>query len=142
MSICQEAKEILQKVKTLDVLIESKRREISHLREKLYYKGLSYGEKISSSFQSDSREMMIATIIDYETELRKDVENLIELKKNIAVTIEKIKDADCIDVLYKRYFEFKTWDVIADEMHRVRRQVTRIHGKALYLFYKNYYECP
>ena len=136
MTSSQEAKEKLKEVKKLDNLIESKRREIIYLREKLYYKGLSYGEKIQGSFQSDQRENMIASIVDYEAELHKDIDKLIELKKEISTTIDKIEDADCVNVLYKRYFEYKTWEKISDEMFLTPRRVLQIHGKALIQFYK------
>ena len=45
--------------------------------------------------------------------------------------IDKIEDADCVDVLYKRYFQFKKWEQIAVEKNYSYQGICKIHGKAL-----------
>lgn len=135
MTPSQKAKDRLLEVRRLDKLISMKQNEICHLRNKLYYKGVSYGERIQGGHIANQREELLTTILDYEAELTKDIDNLIDAKKNLSNLIENLEDPDFIDVLYKRYFEYKNWEVIAVEKNMSIRQIFRVHGKALYQFY-------
>lgn len=101
--------------------------------------GISYEPKIGVSGAINTKspqEKYLATCIEYEEELAKDIDNLVMLKREAMHLIDQINDANCIDVLYKRYFEYKKWEEIAVEMDYDYRTVLRIHGKALVEFNK------
>ena len=98
-------KDRLPEVRWLDKLISIKQNEISRLWNKLYYKSVSYGERIQGGHIANQREELLATILDYEAELTKEIDNLLDSKKHLSNLIENLENPDSIDILYKRYFE-------------------------------------
>ena len=45
--------------------------------------------------------------------------------------IDALENIDMIDLMYKRYFQCKKWEQIAEELHMSYRNVIRLHAKAL-----------
>ena len=70
-------------------------------------------------------------IIDLEEHINKEVELLMELKKEIRVVITTVEDTDERMVLKYRYVHNYTWEQIGNELHADARTVRRWHGKAL-----------
>ena len=127
-----DAKTYLRQVKLLDIHISNKLEELQRLR------GLSY--KISSSlnpnFVSGSRNMdkigdSIAKIVDLEVEINREIDLYVNKKREITDIIEKVTDPDQLEVLYRRYIQFETFETIASEMNMTYRNACYIHGKAL-----------
>ena len=54
-----------------------------------------------------------------------------EKKNEIITTIQKLEDPRYIDILYKRYVEFETFERIADEKVYSWRHILRLHKQAL-----------
>lgn len=126
-----KAKEYLLQVERVVKLINIKQKEIDKLRLMTEYKAVRYDiERVSGGTPTD-RTDIICKIVDYEIELKKDIEKLVELKKEIIKTIETINNADYVTLLYLRYFEFKTWEEISIDMHFSYRWVLIMHGRAL-----------
>ena len=126
-----EAKKLLMQIKKLDKLIENKQVEIQKLRSQLSYKGISYGDKVQSSVVGNPTTEKIAKIVDYEKELNDDIENLLNLKKETTKLIDSLEDADEIDVLYQRYYQYLNWEEIAVNKCMTCRSIYKLHGKAL-----------
>ena len=126
-----KAKDYLLQIKKIDKLIENKQIEIQRLRSQLTYKGTTYGDKVQSSVVGNPTTEKIAQIVDYEKELNQDIDKLIGLKKETTKLIDSLEDADEIDVLYKRYFQYLTWEEIAFDMKLTCRSIQRLHGQAL-----------
>ena len=61
-------------------------------------------------------------------------------KQEIITALDSVGDNILRQLLIHRYIEFKRWDSIAAEMCYSKRQVTRMHGKAL-LKIKDVLEC-
>lgn len=118
-------------IKKLDKLIENKQIEIQKLRTKLTYKGISYGDKVQASIIGNPTTEAIAQIVDYEAELNNDIDKLIDLKRETTKIIDSLDDADMIDLLYQRYFQYKEWEEIAVNIGMTCRNVHRLHGRAL-----------
>lgn len=135
MTKCQKAKDKLRQIQKLDNLINNKQREIQKLRMQLYSKGSNYGERISGGTPKSEADRIIK-IVDFETEMNKDIDRLIDLKKETMKQIDQLENPDYIDLLYKRYFMFWNWEQIADAQCICLRQVYRRHGEALLEFQK------
>ena len=86
MTPSQKTKNWLLEVRRLEKLSSIKKNEISHLGNKIYYKDFSYGEWIQGAYIANEREELLATILDYETELTKDIDTLIDAKKHPFLT--------------------------------------------------------
>lgn len=130
---CNAAKEFLQQVKLCDMHINEKLAEMERLKA-LTTKITSTWKtdvSVSGSGNQDKLGFAIAKIIDLEADINKAVDEFVDKKKEVSMIIEKIKEPDQVAVLYKRYFQFETWEQIACEMHMTYRNVCYIHGRAL-----------
>ncbi len=127
-----QAKEYLNQIRKYDILIENKTQMILRLR----MQGESItvamdGERVQSSGPHDKLGDIVAEIVDLRAAIRENVEQMTRIKAEVISTIDKVGDADLINVLYKRYVLFKSWTTIADEMAFTERNVQLLHGKAL-----------
>lgn len=127
------AKEYLSQIRLMDMKINNKLKELEHLKEmSTTLAGFSFMERVQTSKETgDTIGKTIAKIIDYQHEINKDIDALVDLKKEIIGSIEKLADSDYIELLYKRYVEFKKWEQIAVDMNYDIRWVYRLHGRAL-----------
>lgn len=126
-----KAKDYLLQVRRINKLIELKQNEINKLNLYLGVKAVNYeGERVQSSNTMD-RTDLICKIVDFEIELKEYIKQLIDLKKEIMQTIDKLDDADLIKLLYLRYFDFKTWEEIAITMNYSYRWILKLHGISL-----------
>lgn len=124
------AKEYLSQLRRYDRMIESKKAEIEQIRLSLEYKSVSYdGQRVQGG--GASREDMICKMLDFERDMEDQVRELIELKKEIMAQIDKLDQAEYIQLLYLRYLEFKTWEEISVKMNFSYRYVLKLHGRAL-----------
>lgn len=126
-----KAKDYLLQVRRINKLIELKQNEINKLNLYLGVKAVNYeGERVQSSNTMD-RTDLICKIVDFEIELKEYIKQLIDLKKEIMQTIDKLDEADLIKLLYLRYFDFKTWEEIAITMNYSYRWILKLHGISL-----------
>lgn len=126
-----KAKDYLLQVRRINKLIELKQNEINKLNLYLGVKAVNYeAERVQSSNTTD-RTDLICKIVDFEIELKEYIKQLIDLKKEIMQTIDKLDDADLIKLLYLRYFDFKTWEEIAITMNYSYRWILKLHGISL-----------
>lgn len=126
-----KAKDYLLQVRRINKLIELKQNEINKLNLYLGVKAVNYeAERVQSSNTTD-RADLICKIVDFEIELKEYIKQLIDLKKEIMQTIDKLDDADLIKLLYLRYFDFKTWEEIAITMNYSYRWILKLHGISL-----------
>ena len=122
----------LEQVKLCDTHINNKLAELSSLKDMVTHITASLGgEVVSGGSNQDKLGDAIAKIIDLENEINNAVDAYIDKKKQVGAVLDKLTDPDQIKVLHKRYFEDKTWEEIACEMHMTYRNVCYIHGRAL-----------
>ena len=82
------------------------------------------------SRDNDKTGKIVSEIADLKYELEIDFSKLIKIRRNTFRMIEQLSDTQ-ICIIYKRYFENKTWDIIANEMHYNKRWVLQLHNRAL-----------
>ena len=80
---------------------------------------------------SSKVERAVLKIIEVEESLKHDVEDLVELKKEIMATIQAVSDVELQTLLEKRYLCFLSWEKIAVEMHYSIQHIYRMHDTAL-----------
>ena len=76
-------------------------------------------------------ERAVLKIIEVEDSLKRDVEDLVELKKEIMQTIHSVSDVELQTLLEKRYLCFLSWEKIAVDMHYSIQHIFRMHDQAL-----------
>ena len=136
-----KAKEYLQQLKRFDTVIHQKMNEIQDLR----LKSQSIGsidcskEAVQTSSSGDaSFAKLINRIIDLETEIETEIEKYACEKHKIINQIQTLEQTKHIDILYKRYVEFKRLQMIAVEMNFTYQYVVELHGYALKEFQRTY----
>lgn len=127
------AKEFLAQVELCDIHITNKLDELQHLKDMVLKITSTWKPDVTSggSGSQDKLGDAVSKIVDMEEEVNRAVDNYVDKKKEVNAVLDKIKDPDQVSVLYKRYFQYMTWEQIACDMHMTFRNVCYIHGKAL-----------
>lgn len=126
------AKEYMEQARFLDMQINSKTEQLKALNELATKVTTVYSDMPHSPNRNTSRmEETIAKIIDLENEIDKDINILVDLKKEIIGVVSKVGTPEYRTILEMRYLQFKKWEQIALLMSTDLRWVYRMHGKAL-----------
>ena len=129
-----KAKEYLQQLQRLDIVINQKIKEVHDLRLQAQSGGgFDYSkERVQSSPSGDAPfANMIARIADLEDEINAEIDRFVDEKHKIINQIQGLKNSDYISLLFKRYVEFKKFETIAVEMNFTYQYVLNMHGYAL-----------
>ncbi len=126
------AKAYLGQAYRLDQRINSKLEQIASLNElatKCTYTltGMPRNPSHNTSTMADA----VAKIIDLQAEINRDIDRLVDLKREIVRLIKTVDNTECQTLLELRYLCFKTWEQIAVDMGYTIDNVYRIHRKAL-----------
>lgn len=126
------AKEYLEQARFLDLHIDAKLEEVERLNA-LATKATSVYSDIPGSPSRDTAKMAktIEKIVDLENEINRDIDSLVDLKRDISNVIKQVQNQEYQYILEQRYLNFKTWEQIAAEMTFYIRHVYRLHGEAL-----------
>lgn len=126
------AQEFLKQVRLYDIHINNKLEEKARL-EALAQKITSAwgGEHVSGSGKLDKLGDAIAKIIDMEREIDRAVDAFEDKKQEVKSVLEKIQNADQLEVLYKVYIQYESLEKVACEMNMTYRNACYIHGRAL-----------
>ena len=125
-------KEFLNKIRKIDLLIDCKLEQVNELRSLLCGGAIRYDkDKVQSSVDPDSMTDIVAKIIELEQKINEDIDRLIDIKTKAREMIEMLENDREKVILYKRYFDGKSFEELAVECGYSWRQVHRIHGKAL-----------
>lgn len=125
-------KERMQQINIANRMIENKQEEIQRLHDLATRVTTSVeNERVQSSGSDDKMADIICSATDLEAQLEKDISDFIKLRREIMNEIDALDNIDMIDIMYKRYFQCKKWELIAEELNMSYRNVIRLHGKAL-----------
>lgn len=136
-----KAKEYLQQLQRLDTVINQKIKEACDLRLKARsIGGIDYSkEKVQTSSSGDAPFVkLIGRIAELEAEINAEIDAFVDKKHKIINQIQVLKNRKHIEVLYKRYVEFKRFEVVAVEMGYTYQYTRELHGYALREFEKTY----
>lgn len=126
------AKAYLSQSLRLNQRINSKLEQIQSLRELAtkctpFLIGMPKAPNQDGSLMADT----VLKIIDLEEELQKDIDRLVDLKKEIMAVVKAVDNMECQTLLEQRYLCFKSWEQIAVDMGYNVRHVYRLHDEAL-----------
>lgn len=126
------AKEYLEQAIRLDQRINAKIEQVASLNE-LATKctstitGMPHAPSKSTSPMADA----VAKIIDLQDEINRDIDRLVDLKREIVGVIKAVDSPEYQTVLEKRYLCFMPWEQIAVDMSYDLRYLFKIHARAL-----------
>lgn len=109
--------------------MENTREELAKI-ESLLLQGVSFEEKLGSG-DNNKNERVIFKLLELKDKLIDQLNDFINSIAEITQTINQLEDVNEITVLHKRYIQFKTFSVIAEEMSYSTRQTYRIHDQGV-----------
>lgn len=134
-------KDYLNQINRLNRMINNKISEISQLRELAYsVSSIKNEEKVQTSLKPDSIGCTIAKLEDMEKDIDRTIDEYRDKKCKIISQIDGMEDENYYNILFSRYIEKKSFELIATEMSFSYRNITRLHGKALKAFELKYGE--
>ena len=126
-------------------MIDIKANEVAKLRALIDVGAVRYDrDKVMGGGGDDKMADTVVKIVELEEEINKDIDILIEHKKLAMDMIKSLDDDREQVILYKRYFEKKSFEQISVDTNYSWRQVHRLHGRALVALdnkYKDVIEC-
>jgi len=126
------AREYLNQAYRLDQRINSKIEQVQALNE-LATKctstitGMPRNPSPSQSPMADA----VCKIIDLQNEINRDIERLVDLKRDIVTLIKSVVDTEQQTLLEKRYLCFMQWEQIAVDMNYSIHHLYKLHSTAL-----------
>lgn len=126
------AKDYLLQARFLDDRINSKTQQIASLNELAAKCTTTFSDMPRNPNRGHSRvEDCVIKIIELEDSLKKDIEKLVDLKKEIMGVIKAVPNVEYQTLLEKRYLCFITWEQIAVDMNYSMQHIHRMHSAAL-----------
>ena len=126
------AKDYLLQARFLDDRINSKTQQIASLNELATKCTTTFSDMPRNPNRGHYRvEDCVIKIIDLEDSLKKDIEKLVDLKKEIMGVIKAVPNVEYQTLLEKRYLCFITWEQIAVDMNYSMQHIHRMHSAAL-----------
>ncbi|MGI6040982.1 MAG: hypothetical protein ACOYBH_02000 [Candidatus Alectryocaccobium sp.] len=130
------AKQYLGQIRILDIKIRQRQREAAELKLATTCTGSisAQGEKVQTSASGDKLLNAVARYVDLEAEIQGMIKDMQKRRHKIIAEIQDLDDARYIQVLFKRYVEYKKFELIAVEMGYDFVWVRKLHKQALMQF--------
>ena len=129
------AKEYLSQIAILKTKIQQKQQELQELFE---FDGLSATRYDAQKSTKQARDAAFVRTIEKRdilaNKINKMISKYIFLKNKIIAQIHEVDNVSYIQILYKKYVEFKRLEDIADEMSYSHDRIRHLHGEALQAF--------
>jgi len=125
-------KEYLSQAYRIDQRINSKLEQVASLRD-LARKATATLSDMPHNPNNNvhSMEGIIVKILDLENEINQEIDELVDLKREIVTIIKRIENPVYQTLLELRYLGFKSWEQIAVEMGYSLQHVFRLHDRSL-----------
>ena len=126
------AKEYLSQAYRLDQRINSKLEQVESLnalatKVSSTLTGMPKNPNRAASTMADA----MAKIIDLQADINRDIDALVDLKRDIVVLVKRVDCAEYQTILEKRYLCFMTWEQIAVDLNYSIHHLYKLHNAAL-----------
>lgn len=127
------AKEYLKQIKILDMQIGQKQSEFDTLkRSRTYIGSMDYSqERVQTSTNGTGFTNMSEKLADMQREINDEIDQFHDMRHTRINQIQQLTRIDYVDILFRRYVQYQSFEVIADKMSRSYPRVCHIHGDAL-----------
>ena len=128
------AKEYLSQAYRLDQRINSKLEQVASLNQ-LATKCTHTitGMPRNPGHGTSTIAEVVTKIVDLQADINRDIDSLVDLKREIVGVIKAVDNTECQTLLELRYLCFKSWEQIAVDMGYNVRHVYRLHDVAVSL---------
>lgn len=132
-----KAKEYLERIGKHDKAIEKKLDELTSL-DSLVKRVTPVMNTTGASCGGNQDKLgdAIAKIVDLRKEVNRDVDILVDMKREAYHILRKLKNEEHYKVLEMRYLQYMSFEQIAVNINRSKRWAEKLHGRALQAFGK------
>lgn len=124
------AEEFLLQIKKIDTVIDNKLIEITQWKDRATSTTtILTPDKVQSSGSQQKMADSVERWIDLEREINADIDELIKVKKQVLVVLEKVSNAEQYDVLHKLYVQHKDFPSVQAVADAVDRSVTWVQTR-------------
>lgn len=126
----------LYQVKILDAKIKQKQEQYKQLYESAHsVSAVRYDkEPIQKSINTGTLEKSVIRYLELEEEIKNEIISFQEIKQKIINEIHAIEDDRFINLLYKKYIQFKDLNLIAREMNYSYDYIKELHRNSIKAF--------
>ena len=127
-------KEYLKRLQFLDIKINQKVKELNDLRMmSRSVKSTDYSkERVQATLSNAaSFESSVLRINELESVIDSEIDYFVDLKHTIINQIQSLDNQCYVEILYKRYIEYKRLELVAVEMKYSYARIRHLHGHAL-----------
>ena len=121
-------KQWLMRARNIDREIDSLVKARGELYDRVTKITQSYTGDVVQSTKDPHR---FEALTEYEMEIDRQIDKLIDVKREINSAINELHDWRLRSVMFERYLANKKWEEIAVELHFSYQHVCRLHGRAL-----------
>jgi len=125
-----DIREYLGMCSKLDGIINSKLEYLERLKS-LIYKTSNMSDVRVSDSSKDNTERLIVKIIDLQDEINRDIDSLVDLKREIRELISKVEPFELRSILDLKYVCGLRLEDVALKLNYSIRHIMRLHAKAL-----------
>ena len=128
-----KAIDYLEQIEKIDAKIETKMEELERLQTLAEKTTASIGgERVEATGNQQKLEDCVIKIVKVQEEINASIDRFVDYKKEAMELIDHACDADCIRLLYKRYFSYMKWEEIAVDMNYTYQWISGgLHQRAL-----------
>ena len=132
-----ESTKYLREIKKLDSIINSQLDEVDSLYAMITrITPVLKDDVVTGSGNTDKIGNAISKIVDLREEINRDIDKLVDKKREASALLKKLDNPLHYEVLHKRYVMFETFEQIALGIGKTYRWVCVLHGRALQAFDK------
>lgn len=132
-----ESTKYLREIKKLDSIINSQLDEVDSLYAMITrITPVLKDDVVTGSGNTDKIGNAIAKITDLKEEINRDIDKLVDKKREASALLKKLENPLHYEVLHKRYVMFESFEQIAFEIGKTYRWACALHGRALQEFDK------
>lgn len=124
-------KNYLMRAYRVDQRIENKMEQIEKLHDLATKATVTYSDMPKSQSSRARLEDAVISIIDLEAEINQDMLELVEIKRQIMMSVKAVTDPELQLLLELRYLNYEGWEQIAVKMNFSIDNVFKLHKKAL-----------
>lgn len=134
------ARQYLEQLETIDTKINQHLERLAEMKaDATSTGGFDYSrERVQTSTSGDKLCKDVARYVDFNAQINAEIDQFVDAKNQIISEIQGLNVNNYIQVLFKRYVQFKNLKVTASEMKMSYQYVRDLHKKALEMFGETY----
>lgn len=132
------AKDYLRQIRRMDIQINQLLKELSDIRQsETWLSSIDYSaDRVQHSVSDASYVKTIERYVDLQIKIDKKIDRYVSRKNKAIEEIQRLSKDDHVDILFKRYVEYKSFEEICTEMNLSYYRIIHLHGEALNEFNK------